>query len=113
MVVPPLMTGQFAVAEAKQAGDGSSIPVAVVFWAFVSAEAEERLSQILNLQFRLRPDEWQSGDRLWIVDTVGDARVLPELLQQLANGPLKGRSAKIRAREPNGQFAIKIVSHTG
>ena len=63
LVVPPLLTGQCCVAEAK-APDGSGTPIAVVLWASVSPEVDKRLSENLNTSVRLRPNEWKSGDTL-------------------------------------------------
>lgn len=40
-------------------------PLGVAFWAYLSEEAEKKLESGVG---RLRPDEWKSGDRLWLVD---------------------------------------------
>ncbi|MFN3077128.1 MAG: toxin-activating lysine-acyltransferase [Alphaproteobacteria bacterium] len=42
-------------------------PYAYVSWAFLDEEAETRL---LSGQPRLRPGDWRSGDRAWIIDIV-------------------------------------------
>src|SRR5262249_22444101 len=83
LVIPPLTTNQFAVAEAKLQADGPSFPVAIALWASVAPEVDKRLSENLNAPIRLRPDEWRSGEILWLVDAIGDARVLPGFLQRL------------------------------
>lgn len=97
LVFPPLMTGQFAVAEAKQK-EGGSVPAAVVLWASVSSEVDKKLSENLQAPIKLRPDEWKSGNHLWLVEAVGDARVLPELLKQLSDKTFKGKKVKMRRR---------------
>jgi hypothetical protein len=40
---------------------------------------DKRLSENLTAPIRLRPDEWKSGDILWLVDAIGDgaADVMP------------------------------------
>lgn len=62
MVMPPLMLEQYRVFR------GEATPVGVAFWAYLSEEAEAKLEAGGS---RLRPDEWKSGDRLWLVDMVG------------------------------------------
>ena len=47
LVLPPLMTGQFRVAEAST-HQKAAIPVAVALWASVSAEVDKRLSEDLD-----------------------------------------------------------------
>ena len=61
MIMPPLMLEQYRVFH------GEKTPVGVALWAFLSEEAEAKLEAG---QGRLRPDEWKSGDRLWLVELV-------------------------------------------
>jgi cytolysin-activating lysine-acyltransferase len=105
LVLPPLLTGQCSVAEAKS--NGVSIPVAVALWASVSPEVDRRLTENLNTPIRLRPDEWRSGDILWLIDAVGDRRVVPGLLKQLAENTFKGREIKVRGRGEGGKVEVK------
>jgi hemolysin-activating ACP:hemolysin acyltransferase len=74
LVFPPLLTGQFSVAEVKSKDGKTSLPAAVALWARVSADVDKRLSENLNAPIRLRPDEWRSGEILWLVEAIGDAR---------------------------------------
>src|SRR5258705_6207118 len=48
LVLPPLLTGQCSVAEAKSKDNGASVPVAVALWASVSADVDQRLTENLN-----------------------------------------------------------------
>jgi len=112
LVLPPLLTGQCSVAEAKSKENGTSIPVAVALWASVSAEVDRRLAENLNTPIRLRPDEWRSGDILWLIDAVGDRRVVPGLLKQLADNTLKGREIKVRGRGEDGKVEVKNLQTT-
>ncbi len=61
MVMPPLLLQQFRVFHEN------GRPVGVALWAFLSEETEAKLSLIPP---RLRPDEWRSGDRCWLVDLI-------------------------------------------
>lgn len=107
LVMPPLLTGQCRVAEAKAQPDGPGTPVAAALWASVSPEVDKRLSQNLNAPVRLRPDEWKSGDILWLVEAVGDGRVVVSLLKQLDETTFRGLTVKMRARGPDGKPAVR------
>jgi cytolysin-activating lysine-acyltransferase len=107
LVVPALATGQFRVVGAQSKQNGVSFPVAVALWAAVSAEVDKKLSENLHVPIRLRPDEWQSGDILWLVDAVGDPRVVPQLLKQLLETSFKGREAKVRAAGEDGKITVR------
>src|SRR5262245_29209042 len=112
LVLPPLLTGQCSVAEAKSKENGASVPVAVALWASVSPEVDRRLAENLNTPIRLRPDEWRSGEILWLIDAVGDRRVVPGLLKQLADNTLKGREIKVRGRGEGGKVEVKNLQAT-
>ncbi len=112
LVLPPLLTGQCSVAEAKSKDNGASVPVAVALWASVSPEVDRRLSENLNTPIRLRPDEWRSGEILWLIDAVGDRRVVPGLLKQLGEHTLKGREIKVRGRGEDGKVEVKNLQIT-
>lgn len=90
-------------------------PIAYASWALLTEDAEQRL---LSGQRRLRPGEWNAGDRLWLIDLVapfGGAdgfltdfkrKVFPDReIKTLVPGPDgKGfRAATISAAAPPGQ----------
>jgi hemolysin-activating ACP:hemolysin acyltransferase len=110
LVIPALASGQWKVVGAQSKQNGVSFPVAVALWARVSAEVDKKLSENLHLPIRLRPDEWQSGDILWLVDAVGDPRVVPQLLKQLLETSFKGREAKVRAAGENGKIIVRRLA---
>src|SRR5215475_3236706 len=110
LVIPPLLTGQFTVANASLKQNGVAIPVAIALWASVSAEVDKKLSANLHLPIRLRPDEWRSGDVLWLIDAVGDPRVVPQLLKKLVETTFKGREVKIRVVGENGKVIVQRIA---
>jgi cytolysin-activating lysine-acyltransferase len=64
VLLPVLKARQFILASAL---DGpQERPVAFMAWANLSAEAESRY--LHNANVALRPEDWQSGDRMWITD---------------------------------------------
>jgi len=107
LVVPALATGQWRVVGAQSKQNGVSFPVAVALWAKVSAEVDKKLSENLHVPIRLRPDEWKSGDILWLVDAVGDPRVVPQLLKQLLETSFKGRETQVRAAGEDGKITVR------
>ncbi len=61
MVIQPMMLNQYRIHRKEKK------PVGVVFWAKVDDEVHERLKQGA---FKLRPNEWQSGENYWIIDVL-------------------------------------------
>lgn len=104
LVVPHILTGQCAVMEARI--NGRQVPVAVALWATVSEEVEKRLAENLAMPMRLRPDEWRSGDILWLIDAVGAPKAVAFLLNQISETTFKGRKVKMRTFGPGIQPTV-------
>ncbi len=70
--------GRIAIASAKPSdGLDQGQMVGLAYWAKVSEEVEDKIKeQIKNGVFpiRLKPEEWESGDRLWLLDVVAPNR---------------------------------------
>ena len=109
LVLPPIMTGQFAILDAQV--NGQVMPVALALWARVSAEVDQRLSDPTLPSIRLKPDEWRSGEILWLIDAVGDGNSIPKLLQRLNEGPFAGKNAKIRQVREDGTASVALPSY--
>jgi len=109
LVLPPLERGQVKLAEAKIQPDGPSVPAGFLLWAGVSPEVDKRLSQSLNAPMRLRPDEWKSGDIVWLIETIGDPRALKELLKNFRDSMPGGRDVKLRTASRDGKVAITTL----
>jgi hemolysin-activating ACP:hemolysin acyltransferase len=113
LVIPPLVTGQYIVANTRLQQNGATVPIAMALWASVSAEVDKKLAENLHLPVRLRPDEWRSGDVLWLIDAVGDPRAVPQLLKQLVETRFKGREVKIRVPGENGKVTVQRIGEMG
>lgn len=61
---PPMMLGKFRIFYANER------PVAVALWASVSEEVDKEL---IAGRMRLKPAEWKSGDRLWLIELIAPA----------------------------------------
>lgn len=106
LVVPPLMSGQFLVAEAQSKSQGFITPVATALWAKVSKEVDKRLSENLDKPIQLAPNEWTSGEIAWLIVLAGNAQSLAPMIQQLQRATLKGQPLKMRAKDKDGKAVV-------
>ena len=128
LVLPPVMAGQFRLAQvpmpqgrakgqeagkapqgAKAQEGGVLVPMAVALWARVSPEIDKGLSESLDKQVRLRPNQWASGDKVWLMAVAGDQRAVPKFLEQLAVTEFKGQHVKMRVRGPDDKVVVKAL----
>ena len=96
LAMPPLLLEQYRVFH------GDTTPVGVALWAYLSEEAEAKLNAGVG---RLRPDEWKSGDRLWLVDLIApfatpDNKMVEQMLADLMNTALKAKKFKFHKTDP-------------
>jgi cytolysin-activating lysine-acyltransferase len=106
LVLPPLLSGQFLVAEARSKSRGFISPVAVALWAKVSKEVDERLSGNLDKPIRLAPAEWKSGDIAWLIVLAGNAQAIAPTLKKFQETTLKGQPLKMRSRTKDGKAVV-------
>lgn len=109
LAIPAVMTGQFAVVEAQSKANGMTTPISLMMWAFVSPEVDQRLRADPNEPIRLSPNEWKSGDILWIVEAIGEQQLLQAMLQNAVVREWNGRSANLRVRGPDGAYKIAVI----
>lgn len=105
-LTPAIALGQFAMVGAQSPQGGPSSLAAVAWWAFVSPEVDKRLSDSTSEFLHVEGKDWKSGDQPWIIDAVGDQRVVGELLKMLAERTFKDKPAKLRAAMPDGRIAV-------
>ena len=100
-VMPPIALKQFRIF----AKDGR--PLAYACWAFVSDEVEARLK---GGQIKLKPAEWKSGDRCWLIDLVAPMGGAPAFVKLLQETVLKDHKVSLSAAV---QFALKSEEQRG
>ena len=83
--------GKVAQKGAKAQEGGVLVPMAVALWARVSPEIDKGLSESLDKDVRLRPNQWASGDKVWLMAVAGDPRAKPQFLKQLAETEFNGQ----------------------
>lgn len=75
-ILPALNLRQFKLYRKE----GTMVPVALAIWARLSPEAEARYLETRRLQ----PQEWNSGDRLHIIDVIAPFGGAETVMQDLA-----------------------------
>ena len=117
LVMPAIMSGQWQLAQGTTpAGEkkegapapGRMFPVAAALWARVSPAVDARLSSNLDKPMILKPQEWTSGDIVWIIAVPGQAQYLKKFLQHLQSSVFKGRTVKLRS-VANGKPAVRTL----
>lgn len=84
---------------------GPNAPAAVALWASVSDEVQARLE---NGAMKLRPDEWRSGDHVWLIELVAPFGGVDEILADLAANVFLGRSFRYHTTTPEGARVVKV-----
>ena len=69
MIMPPVVLGQFYVAELAHKENGARAPVAAVTWALVSPEVDQRLRAQAAERVTLAPADWKCGEILWLIES--------------------------------------------
>ncbi len=110
LVMPPLLNGQISVATAQSGSSGTTAPVGAVLWAAVSAEVAERLASQAGKSIPLAAGDWKSGDIVWVVATVGEGRVLSEMLKQLSRRDWNGKEVRIVVRPKGGEPTVATLA---
>jgi len=110
IVAPAVMTGQFSLAEATHKQHGLVTPVAVVLWANVSDQIDARISGQPELPMNLAPPDWKSGKTVWIVEAIGDQKVVGAMLGRLQETTWKGRTVKMRSQGEGGRIVATVLA---
>jgi len=74
-------------------------------WGTVSQEVEARLAAGTS---RMRPQDWKSGDRLWVVEVIAPFGGADEMVKDLKAKVFAGREMKVLAVGPKGR-EVRVV----
>lgn len=108
LVAPPVRSGQFMLAGKRLQKNGMVVPTAALMWARVSDEIDKQLAAS-NKPVRLSPKAWTSGENLWLIEAVGDPALVPKMIEQLGSREWKGKTVKVRARQPDGSLGVQAI----
>ena len=112
MIMPAVLAEQFRVFRSEQ-----GLPLGVALWAYLSAETEARfIDQVESgAGARLKPEDWQSGDRLWLVEVIApqasDGNNLMDLMvDDLAKNVFTGQKFKFHSADrTTGQRTVREI----
>ncbi len=106
MIMTPVLLGQFRLFHgpaqqqpvpapvpttiAPATGSQPQQPIGVMLWGLVSEEVEERLKPGV---LKLRPQDWRSGDRLWVVEVIAPFGGAEAMLQDFKTNVFPDRPA--------------------
>lgn len=104
MVLPALLARQARIW--RRQTEAGSLPVIYASWAMVDEAVEARLRQG---QMRLKPNEWRSGDRPWLIDMVAPFGGTDAALTELADQLFPGRTLHALVSSTTGGFTVREV----
>lgn len=85
-LMPPIALKQFRIFAQD------SRPLAYASWAFVSDEVEARFKTGVT---KLKPNEWKSGDRCWLIDLVAPMAGAAAFIKLLQDSVLKDQTVSL------------------
>jgi cytolysin-activating lysine-acyltransferase len=101
LVMPAILLEQFRVFH------GPKHPLGFALWAEFSEEAEKRFLEQIDAGrgARLMPQDWKSGDRLWLIELVApfatpENKLQEAMLADLVENVFKGRKFKLHVIDP-------------
>ena len=111
LCMPALLKQQFYVFR-----DGDQ-PVGLAMWAKCGAKAEQKLKGgMIEPQNRLTLEEWDSGERVWLVDLIApfathQNRQREIMIADLISGPLEGTEFRFHQTNPkSGERKVRTVT---
>lgn len=91
LLMPPLIAGQCKLYMKQE------YPISFVSWAFLNEDAEKRLFQNGG---KLRPEDWNCGDHLWIIDIVAPFGGVENMLHDLQMNEFPDQVIRLAAPDP-------------
>jgi hemolysin-activating ACP:hemolysin acyltransferase len=109
-LLPPIIAGQCAVANARITENGPLVPVALALWAKVSTSVDKRLSENLDKPVSLTAGEWKSGTIPWMITLAGAQPALVGFVKQLCEKEFNGQNVKMRAADKDGKRSVQFLA---
>jgi len=90
------------------------LPLGVAIWGKLSADAEAKLENGTHL----KPEEWNSGDRVWLIELISpyatpQNKLSEAMLLDLMKGPFKDTKFSLHRTDPQSgvRSKVEIASH--
>ncbi|HSH41895.1 MAG TPA: toxin-activating lysine-acyltransferase [Arenicellales bacterium] len=105
---PPVILGQYKL---RIQGKAGGLPTAYASWAFLSEELENDF----RATHKLRPGDWRSGDRPWLVDCIAPFGGAIDFLEELQLDVLADQEVQLFYPGANGSAAettlVELIKH--
>ena len=119
LVLPPVMAGQFSLAQAPsphgRAKEGGARKAASwCRWRWRCGHAcrppsTRACRRTSTSRCGCAPVTGPRGDNVWLMAVAGDQRAVPKFLEQLAETEFKGQRVKMRLRGPDNKVVVKTL----
>ena len=100
LVMTPVLLNQFRLYYAPDR------PIGVVLWAKVDEETAAALSQGIN---RMRPQDWTSGDKAWVVEVISPFGGAQEMVDELKKEVFAEAPLWLTRPGPNGKPVVQTL----
>lgn len=98
LLLPAIAKEQFRLYRDKE-----NKPVGLILWAYVSDEVDKKLEIGIG---KLGINDWNSGDKLWIIDLIAPMGGGDKMLEELKDTVFKGKSFKYQSVDKDGNRSI-------
>ncbi len=101
LVIDPLIRDRIAIAHASAKEDEKEAalsPAAVAIWASVSEEVDAKIKEQIQAKVfpvRLKADDWNSGDVVWLLDVIAPSRDMATAVLSSFSKVAKSETVKI------------------
>ena len=103
LCLPPVSLRQFKLFRQKD----SHIPMAYISWAKITPEIEKRL---LSGTVKLAPREWNSGEKIFIIDVLSPFSPAHHFLNQILENDFKDQDVYLVQQKKNSrEFESKLL----
>ncbi len=98
LLLPAISKEQFRLYKDKE-----NRPVGLILWAYVNDEVDKRLEMGIG---KLGIQDWNSGDKLWIIDLIAPHGGGNKMLEELKSTIFKDKVFKYQSMDKNGNRKI-------
>ena len=98
MVMQPVALAQYRLFYSE------NHPIGVALWANVNEKVEDRLKQGIS---RMSPQDWNSGDRIWLIDLIAPFGNISAMLDDLKKNVFKDKIFQYTQRDEKGQLVTR------